>query len=138
MLQADKIHWADSDASIANGDIDSDDEDAIAERTEQQNMRTREVFLSRQVETLPATLIRGKCSVTLLSEVETASSYLKREDAFFYSLVYDPQQKTLQADRGEIRIGTTYQADVDPTLQDDSTDGRGPGLKDGAGKPYHV
>ena len=98
-------------------------------------MRTREVFLSRQVETLPATLIRGKCSVTLLSEVETAPSYLKREDAFFYSLVYDPQQKTLQADRGEIRIGLTYQAHVDPDVQDDEIDDRDPGVKDGAGKP---
>jgi hypothetical protein len=32
-----------------------------------------------------------------MSEVETAQSYLKREDAFFYLLVYDPSQKTLQA-----------------------------------------
>jgi metastasis-associated protein MTA len=120
--------------SIANGDIDSDDEDAIAERAEQQNMRTREVFLSRQIETLPATLIRGKCSVTLLSEVETAPSYLKREDAFFYSLVYDPQQKTLQADRGEIRIGSTYQAQVQSLLQEGETDGRGHGVKNGSGK----
>ena len=94
---------------LSNGDIDDsdDDEDAIAERQEQQNFRQREVFLSRQIETLPATLIRGKCSVTLMSEVETSQSYLKREDAFFYSLVYDPQQKTLQADRGEIRIGSS-------------------------------
>jgi len=61
-----------------------------------QLLKEREVFLSRQTETLPATLIRGKCSVTLLSEVETANSYLSREDAFYYTLVYDPQQKTLQ------------------------------------------
>ena len=61
-----------------------------------QLMKEREVFLSRQTETLPATLIRGKCSVTLLSEVETANSYLSRDDAFYYTLVYDPQQKTLQ------------------------------------------
>ena len=59
-------------------------------------MKEREVFLSRQTETLPATLIRGKCSVTLLSEVETANCYLSRDDAFYYTLVYDPQQKTLQ------------------------------------------
>ena len=62
-----------------------------------------------QVETLPATLIRGKCSVTLLSEVENSGSYCNRDDAFFYALVYDPAQKTLVADRGEIRIGTGYQ-----------------------------
>ena len=34
------------------------------------------------------------------------------QDAFFYSLVYDPQQKTLLADKGEIRVGQRYQAEV--------------------------
>merc|ERR1719153_1782035 len=43
------------------------------------------------------------------------SSYTSREDAFFYALVYDPHQKTLLADRGNIRIGTEFQA-VIPTL----------------------
>jgi metastasis-associated protein MTA len=32
------------------------------------------------------------------------------QDAFFYSLVYDPTAKTLLADKGEIRIGEKYQA----------------------------
>jgi hypothetical protein len=41
--------------------------------------------------------------VTLLSEVEEMRSYTGREDAFFYALVFDPQQKTLLADRGSIR-----------------------------------
>ena len=31
---------------------------------------------------------------------------------FFYQLVYDPNQKTLNADRGEIRVGGKYQVDV--------------------------
>ena len=47
---------------------------------------------------------RGHCSVTLLSEVESVSSYTGREDAFFYALVFDPAQKTLLADRGSIRL----------------------------------
>ena len=34
------------------------------------------------------------------------------QDAFFYSLVYDPQQKTLLADKGEIRVGQRYQAEI--------------------------
>ena len=59
------------------------------------------------------TLIRGKCAVTLLSEVENAQSYLGRDDAFFYALVYDPHAKTLVADRGEIRIGSNYQVLID-------------------------
>lgn len=38
------------------------------------------------------------------------------QDAFFYSLVYDPQQKTLLADKGEIRVGNKYQADITDLL----------------------
>lgn len=40
------------------------------------------------------------------------------QDFFFYSLVYDPQQKTLLADKGEIRVGNRYQADVTDLLQE--------------------
>ncbi|XP_025103893.1 metastasis-associated protein MTA1-like isoform X2 [Pomacea canaliculata] len=75
-------------------------------------LKHRELFLSRQVETLPATHIRGKCVVTLLNETESLTSYLNKEDTFFYSLVYDPQQKTLLADKGEIRVGSKFQAEV--------------------------
>jgi len=111
---ADKHHWGDS----VEMEQDSDDEDdkAVSETTSERTlMKQREVFLSRQIETLPATLIRGKCSVTLLSEVETISSYTGREDSFFYALVHDPHQKTLLADRGNIRIGSEFQAQV-PTV----------------------
>uniref|UniRef100_A0A8C9GTX0 BAH domain-containing protein n=1 Tax=Piliocolobus tephrosceles TaxID=591936 RepID=A0A8C9GTX0_9PRIM len=81
-------------------------------------LRHRELFLSRQLESLPATHIRGKCSVTLLNETESLKSYLEREDFFFYSLVYDPQQKTLLADKGEIRVGNRYQADITDLLKE--------------------
>ncbi|KAL6105331.1 mta1 [Pungitius sinensis] len=87
-------------------------------------LRHRELFLSRQLESLPATHIRGKCCVTLLNETEALKSYLEREDAFFYSLVYDPQQKTLLADKGEIRVGNKYQADITDLLKEDEEDGR--------------
>uniref|UniRef100_A0A8C7LFS4 Metastasis associated 1 n=1 Tax=Oncorhynchus kisutch TaxID=8019 RepID=A0A8C7LFS4_ONCKI len=87
-------------------------------------LRHRELFLSRQLESLPATHIRGKCCVTLLNETEALKSYLDREDAFFYSLVYDPQQKTLLADKGEIRVGNKYQADITDFLKEGEEDGR--------------
>ena len=112
VAQADKHHWGETEAPADADIVDSDDEEAAkdaAERAERALLKEREVFLSRQVETLPATLIRGKCTVTLLSEVETSASYCGRDDAFFYALVYDPHQKTLVADRGEIRIGAGYQ-----------------------------
>ncbi|XP_027028246.1 metastasis-associated protein MTA1 isoform X3 [Tachysurus fulvidraco] len=87
-------------------------------------LRHRELFLSRQLESLPATHIRGKCCVTLLNETEALKSYLDREDAFFYSLVYDPQQKTLLADKGEIRVGNKYQAEITDLLKEGEEDGR--------------
>merc|ERR1719266_2608136 len=114
-----------------NDDPDSDDDDSVnEEKSEKAQLKQREVFLSRQTENLPATLIRGKCSVTLLSEVENAQSYLSRDDAFFYALVYDPHAKTLVADRGEIRIGSTYQATIPSVIGDNDDDGRGDGDKD--------
>lgn len=45
-------------------------------------MKHRELFLSRHVETLPATHIRGKCSVTLLNETESLLSYLNKDVSF--------------------------------------------------------
>jgi metastasis-associated protein MTA len=56
-------------------------------------LKHRELFLSRQVETLPATHIRGKCSVTLLNETESLLSYLNKDVRLsfftcFYSLMW--------------------------------------------------
>ncbi|XP_055696703.1 metastasis-associated protein MTA3 isoform X1 [Lutzomyia longipalpis] len=87
-------------------------------------MKHRELFLSRQVETLPATHIRGKCSVTLLNETESLLSYLNKDDTFFYCLVFDPTQKTLLADKGEIRVGSRYQTEVTALLKEGESDNR--------------
>ncbi|XP_041969169.1 metastasis-associated protein MTA3 [Aricia agestis] len=84
----------------------------------------RELFLSRHVETLPATHIRGKCTVTLLNETESLLSYLNKDDAFFYCLVFDPSQKTLLEDKGEIRVGSRYQTEVTNLLKEGEEDGR--------------
>jgi len=73
-------------------------------------LRQRELFMSRQMETLSATNIRGKCSVVLLSEVETPEMYLEKEDSYFYSLVYDPTNETLLADKGSLQVGEKHQA----------------------------
>ena len=61
--------------------------------------------------------IRGKCSVQLLNELEELKEYLSEEDTFFYTMVYDPNQKTLMVDKGEIRIGSDYQADILPMVK---------------------
>lgn len=51
-------------------------------------------------------------------ELPRADACAVLQDFFFYSLVYDPQQKTLLADKGEIRVGNRYQADVSDLLQE--------------------
>lgn len=40
------------------------------------------------------------------------------QDAFFYCLVFDPSQKTLLADKGEIRVGSRYQTEVTNLLKE--------------------
>ncbi|XP_065883695.1 metastasis-associated protein MTA3-like isoform X2 [Dysidea avara] len=77
-------------------------------------IKHRELYLTRQIETFKIDMVRGKCSVQLLNELEELSEYLAGEDSFFYTMVYDPNQKTLMVDKGEIRIGSDYQADVPP------------------------
>lgn len=79
------------------------------------NLRHREVYFSKYTDTIAATTIRSKCSVLLFNEeVERYSEYLNKDDQFFYHLTYDPSQKSLVADKGEIRVGSRYQAEVPP------------------------
>lgn len=60
--------------------------DSPASRQRHQ-MKHRELFLSRHVETLPATHIRGKCSVTLLNETESLLSYLNKDVSILLSYI---------------------------------------------------
>lgn len=46
------------------------------------------------------------------------------QDTFFYCLVFDPTQKTLLADKGEIRVGNRYQSEIPAKLKDINTDER--------------
>ncbi|XP_051556948.1 metastasis-associated protein MTA2-like isoform X1 [Myxocyprinus asiaticus] len=105
---------------------DFEDESKQPSMSEQQKhqLKHRELFLSRQFESLPATHIRGKCNVTLLNETDVLTGYLEREDCFFYSLVFDPVQKTLLADQGEIRVGSKYQAEIPDKLAEGESDNR--------------
>ncbi|XP_076313740.1 metastasis-associated protein MTA3-like isoform X2 [Tachypleus tridentatus] len=105
-------------------DEEQEQEVELLSDRERHQLKHRELFLSRQVETLPATHIRGKCTVTLLNETESMTSYLNKEDSFFYTLVFDPHQKTLLADKGEIRVGPRYQAEITPILKEGEEDGR--------------
>ncbi|VDQ04119.1 unnamed protein product [Trichobilharzia regenti] len=76
-------------------------------------LKHRELFLSRQIECLPATHIR-----------EPLTNYLARDEAFYYKLIYDPNLKTLQEDRGSMRIGSDHQCEIQSILKSKSEDVR--------------
>jgi metastasis-associated protein MTA len=47
--------------------------------------------------------------------------YKSFQDTFFYCLVFDPTQKTLLADKGEIRVGSKYQTELQALLKENET-----------------
>ena len=62
LSQADKHHWG--DANFDSTDPDSDDEDStVQEKAARRAFKLREVFLSRQVETLPGKKKRLRRSI---------------------------------------------------------------------------
>jgi len=67
------------DEGLENGEDEPVERNATLDEKRRHELKCHEVFLSRQVETLPATHIRGKCSVTLLSEAESPLSYLEHD-----------------------------------------------------------
>ncbi|KAK6292184.1 hypothetical protein J4Q44_G00379690 [Coregonus suidteri] len=97
-------------------DFEEESKQPTVSEQQKHQLKHRELFLSRQFESLPATHIRGKCNVTLLNETDVLAGYLEKEECFFYSLVFDPVQKTLLADQGEIRVGSKYQAEIPDKL----------------------
>ncbi len=78
-----KAPWEDddemsTDASASTTTTTSGQSNELTDIQKHQ-LRHRELFLTRQNETLLATNIRGKCLVTLHNETETFVSYLNSE-----------------------------------------------------------
>ncbi|CAK9304557.1 unnamed protein product [Gordionus sp. m RMFG-2023] len=117
------LQLADKHQSIFDDENDVDRSENYSSQ-EKYQLKLKELFLSRQYETLPISQIRGRCTVYLLHETEDLLSYLQKPDTFFYSLVYEPHQKTLLADRGEIRVGPRFQAEVTSMLPANAIDTR--------------
>jgi metastasis-associated protein MTA len=46
------------------------------------------------------------------ADVEKYQDYLTHDDSFYYHLTYDPYQRSIVADRGEIKVGMKYQAEI--------------------------
>ena len=71
--------------------IEDEQEEVLEDLSDKQRhqLKHRELFLSRQLETLPATHIRGKCTVTLLNETESLLSYLGKEVGYLICVLID-------------------------------------------------
>lgn len=76
--------WEDDD-EIPNDSSSTSGQQAELTDTQKHQLRHRELFLTRQNETLLATNIRGKCLVTLHNETETFLSYVNSEVGVFLS-----------------------------------------------------
>lgn len=61
------------------GNSNSSDTVELLTPQQRHQVKHRELFLSRQIEILPASSIKGKCSVTLLNETESLKSYLSKD-----------------------------------------------------------
>ena len=82
----------------------------------------RELFLTKDTLTQAVSTFRGKCYVLGLCEVDSRLDFTSRNDYFYYILQYDralsPALKF--PDRGEIRVGSKYQAEIPALLTDKS------------------
>jgi metastasis-associated protein MTA len=86
-------------------------------------LKHRELFYSKYTDTIPATTIRAKCSVLLFhSDIEKLNDYMSHDDQYYYTLTYDPYQRTIVADKGEIRVGFKYQVEIPSILSADQHD----------------
>lgn len=86
----------------------------------------RELFLTKESVMQPVSTFRGKCIVLGLCEVDSRQDFTTRNDHFYYVLQYDRalQPPLKFPDRGEIRVGSKYQAEIPALLADKSTDPR--------------
>uniref|UniRef100_A0A8C9SQY0 Metastasis associated 1 family member 2 n=1 Tax=Scleropages formosus TaxID=113540 RepID=A0A8C9SQY0_SCLFO len=97
-------------------EFEEDSKQPLFSEAQKHQLKHRELFLSRQFESLPINVLLMKCVVTVVTSLF--------QDCFYYSLVFDPVQKTLLADQGEIRVGSKYQAEIPERLAEGESDGR--------------
>lgn len=135
-ISASLISMAEKDsrrcAMEADGLADPNQLEALPERTRHQ-VKQRELFLTRTIETFASSQIRGRCIVVQFCDSESPLAYLGREDAFYYTMVYDPNTKTLTPpERGDIRVGSRYQAEVPPKRLEEEELANAADLRDSA------
>eukprot|EP00092_Neocalanus_flemingeri_P030813 GFUD01033467.1.p1 GENE.GFUD01033467.1~~GFUD01033467.1.p1 ORF type:complete len:950 (-),score=265.55 GFUD01033467.1:432-3281(-) len=77
-------------------------------------VKSRELFISNATDQFPVNVLRGKCGVTHCTDIVAVKQFDPTEDAFFYTLSYNPETRRLASTQGEIRVGTSHQARLPP------------------------
>jgi len=73
-------------------------------------VKSRELFISNATDQFPVNVLRGKCAVTHCADIVAVKQFDPADDAFFYTLSYNPETRRLASTQGEIRVGTSHQA----------------------------
>jgi len=73
-------------------------------------VKSRELFISNATDQFPVNVLRGKCAVTHCADIMAVRQFDPADDAFFYTLSYNPETRRLASTQGEIRVGTSHQA----------------------------
>jgi len=77
-------------------------------------VKSRELFISNATDQFPVNVLRGKCAVTHCADINAVRQFAPADDAFFYTLSYNPETRRLASTQGEIRVGTSHQAKLPP------------------------
>ena len=77
-------------------------------------VKSRELFISNATDQFPINVLRGKCAVTHCTDIMAVKQFHPDDDAFFYTLSYNPETRRLASTQGEIRVGTSHQAKLPP------------------------
>ena len=77
-------------------------------------VKSRELFISNATDQFPINVLRGKCDVTHCTDIMAVKQFDPADDAFFYTLSYNPETRRLASTQGEIRVGTSHQAKLPP------------------------
>jgi len=77
-------------------------------------VKSRELFISNATDQFPVNVLRGKCKLTHCTDIVAVKQFDPTDDAFFYTLSYNPETRRLASTQGEIRVGTSHQAKLPP------------------------
>jgi len=77
-------------------------------------VKSRELFISDATDQYPVNVLRGKCTVQHCADISECRKFEPKDDAFYYTLSYNPETRRLASTQGEIRVGPSHQAKLPP------------------------